>query len=398
MSIYEPSECPNNGLSLNILMRKCKVLKGLEADEKKYQTQGKLMVEDQYDINLPQKIDDKFIVDVPFKRYLSSRRMFQNHESMKDEKKYFRTYFDLMKISVFHKKIPDLTYTCRDLEKMNHIGTFTPLKLYTKMRIRQAVIKWDTTCAMPANVNRNNVPYKDNMIPITELLVDINAPIESGFRRGFCVMHNEVYEIECNDKCDMTTHEICFVWDAKLHTCVTNKGPTMDPWIGYAAGYFYHVTLIEYIQSFQQQIYWSKDDEHDHERYFMGTGDCKLNENIKEYYPGIPFISIGRIKGYVYLNLLSKIGLPVINKAEVTKELFNALLKDTDYLDYIKNKKRKKDEVDEIMNKRKIQDNGIVINVNSDDDSGMNDDGITENHSNNILQSRLNKFSRIFEV
>jgi hypothetical protein len=391
-TLYEPSACKSSGLPSNVMMRKCKVLKGYESDEKKLRTNARLRIEKEYSLRTPIQEDKKFVVKVPYRRYLTTRRIFQDDKYVKDEKKYFRTYFDLMKINVFHTEMKNVNFTCKESNNIDKVGTFKPAPLYKKMIIRQAIIKWDNMCAMPANVDRNDVPYKNNKIPLDVLLVDISAPIESAFNRGFCVMHNRVYEIECNADCNITTHELCFVWDAKLTTCVTNKGPTQDPWIGYADGYYYHIVLIEYILPFQQQIYWGNRDDEDL-RYDMGTGECGLNEDLGNYYPGIPFINVERTRGYVYFDLNP--GVPAnVNKNELAKGVYDMLTKDPQYIEYLNSRKRRRQDNDNDRQEKIVEINDIENDQRVPDDN----DDLHNDQSNNIVQTRFSRIANMFEV
>jgi len=254
------------------------------------------------------------VVHVPFDRSVKVVRLF--NKTFEVGKVNIYVYFYLLKFSVLHKDIGDVEITCRN---MNNKRTFIWKPLITKIRIRIVLLNWKNLCNFDTSKGGRR-PY-DSYIPIEELLEDINAPIESGFKKDFCVMHNQVYEIECDKHNYITTHELGFVCPINLDTCLIER---KDPPIGniFADGYFYRVEFVEYVQPFQQQVFWREPESY--LRYSLGTGACDLNRDIKSYYAGTPIIGNVMVDGYLYSD-----GEEQVNVNEfvddVKGELFNMI-------------------------------------------------------------------------
>jgi hypothetical protein len=306
--IYEPNECAVGGFFKNILINKYKIIdiynKYMKDNNVKFNAR-------EISMRHPDVQGGISVVYVPFDRSVKPVRIFNGLMEVGKVKIY--VYFYLLKFSVLHKDIGRVEIVCR-----NHINrrTYVWKPLITNMRIRIVLLNWKNLCNFDTSKGGRR-PYQE-YIPIDVLLEDINAPIESAFKKDFQVIHSQIYEIRCDDKQTITQEELAFICPINLDTCLIER---KEPPIGniLADGYFYRVEFVEYVQSFQQQVYWK---EAGYGKYSLGTDSCDLNRDISHYYAGTSIIGDVMMHGYLY----SDSGEQVVNVNEYVDDVKEELL------------------------------------------------------------------------
>jgi hypothetical protein len=285
--VYEPNYCKIGSFFNIVLLKKYRIIDMYDKYTKEYNNVD--FVVNETSMRYPDIQNGRHIVYVPFNNGVKVTRIFNKNFDIGNLR--LLVYFYIVKFSVLHRNIGQIIMLCRN--QVNPRGFYWN-PLVSKIRIRIAILNWKNLCNFDTSKGGRR-PYQD-YIPVEVLLEDPDALIESEFKKDFCVMHQQIYEIDCNSNDYITSHEIAFVYPMNLNTCMIER---KDPPIGnmFADGYFYRVELIEYVQSFQQQVYWSNEGQL---RYFLGTGACDLNRNFSRYYAGTSIIGDVRLAGYLY--------------------------------------------------------------------------------------------------